>query len=78
MWGNATFAPDDIFGYAQSHGELVVFRPSVVETEGKYSLLKNMTASEAGTWILERTPTHFQVSPPSLYRAHLDPRSLRK
>lgn len=60
VWGNATFAPDDIFGYAQSHGELVVFRPSVVETEGKYSLLKNMTASEAGTWILERTPTHFQ------------------
>jgi len=60
VWGNATFAPDDMSDNARSHGELIVFRESIIATEGHDSRLTNMTASEAGTWILERTPTHFQ------------------
>ena len=63
MWGNATFAPDDISDDARSHGELILFRESVLATEGAGSRLRNMTADEASTWILERTPTQFQVCP---------------
>ncbi|KZT69720.1 LACT-domain-containing protein [Daedalea quercina L-15889] len=60
IWGNATFAPDDLSDDARSHGELILFRESVLGTEGATSRLRNMTASEASTWILERTPTQFQ------------------
>ncbi|KAH9828727.1 phospholipid:diacylglycerol acyltransferase [Rhodofomes roseus] len=60
VWGNATFAPDDRSDAAWSHGELILFRESVLKTEGAGSRLRNMTASEASTWILERTPTQFQ------------------
>lgn len=60
VWGNATSAPDDMSDDARSHGELILFRESVLSTEGANSGLRNMTASEASTWILERTPTQFQ------------------
>ncbi|KAH9917564.1 phospholipid:diacylglycerol acyltransferase [Fomitopsis serialis] len=60
VWGNATSAPDDMSDDARSHGELILFRESVLSTEGAKSGLRNMTASEASTWILERTPTQFQ------------------
>ncbi|CCM00154.1 uncharacterized protein FIBRA_02182 [Fibroporia radiculosa] len=60
VWGNATFAPDDMSDEAHGHGDLIVFRQSVVETEGVSSTLTNMTATDAGTWILERTSAHFQ------------------
>lgn len=61
VWGNATFAPDDASNDARSHGELILFRESAAAAEGAGSRLSNLTADEASTWILEHTPTQFQV-----------------
>jgi hypothetical protein len=60
VWGNTTFAPDDLDERHHSHGELIAFRDTVVKSLGGEHL-RNMTADSAGTWILEHTPTHFQV-----------------
>lgn len=75
IWGNHTHAPDDISNCSQSHGSFLSFRPSELvpqkesHTEVEHghevdhtmpSDLKNMTADEAGTWILEHTPDSFQ------------------
>ncbi|KAL4244981.1 (4-O-methyl)-D-glucuronate--lignin esterase [Abortiporus biennis] len=57
VWGNSTFAPDDVLNSTHSHGELIAFRQSVSEQD---STLSNMTADAAGAWILEHTPTDFQ------------------
>ncbi|KAF9650657.1 phospholipid diacylglycerol acyltransferase [Thelephora ganbajun] len=55
IWGNSTHAPDDVDGADHSHGELIAFRAKLNDTT-----VKNMTADNAGTWILEHTPTTFQ------------------
>ena len=60
MWGNATFAPDDIDDKDHTHGELIAFRETVVKALGEH--INNMTADTASNWILEHTPAHFQVS----------------
>ncbi|CAL1711147.1 unnamed protein product [Somion occarium] len=57
VWGNATFAPDDMPGSNQTHGELIAFRDAVAQTD---STLSNMTSDTAGNWILEHTPPDFQ------------------
>ena len=62
MWGNATFAPDDIPNSTHTHGALIAFRQSSAALQGEGANdLYNMTSSSAGTWILERTPETFQV-----------------
>lgn len=62
VWGNATFAPDDLDGKDHSHGELIAFRESVVKAlENEH--LSNLTAHTTSTWVLERTPSYFQVGP---------------
>jgi len=55
IWGNSTHAPDDVDGADHSHGELIAFRAKLNDAKAK-----NMTADNAGTWILEHTPTTFQ------------------
>nr|VWP02474.1 Zn(2)-C6 fungal-type domain-containing protein [Ganoderma boninense] len=59
VWGNATWAPDDVSNSTHSHGTLIAFReaPSSLDEAND---LNNMTSNDAGTWILERTPTTFQ------------------
>ncbi|PIL36292.1 hypothetical protein GSI_01955 [Ganoderma sinense ZZ0214-1] len=59
VWGNTTWAPDDLSNSTHSHGALIAFReaPSSLDEDMD---LNNMTSNEAGTWILERTPTTFQ------------------
>lgn len=61
VWGNATWAPDDLDNITHSHGALISFRENSPALQGENGLY-NMTSQDAGTWILERTPTTFQVS----------------
>ena len=85
VWGNVTSAPDDQEGASHTHGELISFRNVLHEshndTTGVAKVTSNMTADEAGTWILEHTPTSFQVCV-SCSIAHLpyadSPTSLKK
>ena len=60
VWGNATWAPDDVPNSTHTHGALIAFRNASSALDGDMEP-NNMTSSEAGTWILERTPTTFQV-----------------
>ena len=60
MWGNTTFAPDDLEDKHHSHGELIAFRDAVAKSLGEENL-RNMTADTASTWILAHTPNNFQV-----------------
>ncbi|KAK7473039.1 phospholipid:diacylglycerol acyltransferase [Stygiomarasmius scandens] len=60
VWGNSTWAPDDIEGSAHSHGELIAFRRPVLSAEDFKEDLRNMTSEQGGTWILEHTPSTFQ------------------
>lgn len=60
IWGNRTNAPDDPPNATHSHGELIAFR-DVFKAQDNTDT-KNMTAYEAGDWILEHTPESFQVS----------------
>ncbi|KAH9859006.1 LACT-domain-containing protein [Lenzites betulinus] len=59
VWGNATWAPDDLDNITHSHGALISFRENSPALQGENGLY-NMTSQDAGTWILERTPTTFQ------------------
>lgn len=60
IWGNGINAPDDECNATQSHGDLIAFRQSqMTAATGEPS--KNMTADEASDWILEHTPSTFQV-----------------
>ncbi|PSS22692.1 hypothetical protein PHLCEN_2v2989 [Hermanssonia centrifuga] len=59
VWGNANFAPDDTSINNYTHGALVAFRDSILQETSNASL-ENMTADAAASWILERTPSHFQ------------------
>lgn len=43
-----------------SHGDLIAFRKDILQAAGNEDL-SSMTASDASSWILERTPSHFQV-----------------
>lgn len=64
IWGNSTHAPDDADGADHSHGELIAFRAQLQDTP-----VKNMTADNAGAWIIKHTPIAFQVCSHSvLYR----------
>lgn len=60
VWGNLTHAADDISDAVHTHGELISFR-NALTTKDTDSNMRNMTADEAGTWILEHTPSYFQV-----------------
>ncbi|KAJ8696245.1 phospholipid:diacylglycerol acyltransferase [Pleurotus ostreatus] len=61
VWGNSTSAPDDLPNAALSHGQVIAFRDSLqLNAETVDHDVKNMTADEAGTWILEHTPSSFQ------------------
>ena len=64
MWGNATFAPDDLIQSNLTHGEIVAFRDHVVRAAAESAedeVLRNLTVNSASEWILARTPKHFQV-----------------
>lgn len=63
MWGNATNAPDDD-NATHSHGDFIAFRKTPLWEATAQSGEKdmNMTAAEATNWILEHTPSSFQVS----------------
>jgi phospholipid:diacylglycerol acyltransferase len=66
VWGNVSWAPDDEPGSLHTHGELIAFRraveaASVQDVTPSIEQAKNMTADDASTWILERTPATFQV-----------------
>jgi phospholipid:diacylglycerol acyltransferase len=64
VWGNATHAPDDEDDASHTHGELVTFRSSqFISVEGAGDTTGNMTAEEAGAWILQHTPSAFQACP---------------
>ena len=70
VWGNTTFAPDDLEEADHTHGDLIAFRGDTTTSDSDEShahpvtpthdIAVNMTASEASTWILERTPLSFQ------------------
>ena len=66
VWGNQTAAPDDPNANDVTHGQIVAFRDHLskaasVEEEAEYDALRNITVNNASTWILARTPKHFQV-----------------
>lgn len=66
MWGDADWAPDEEPGSSHTHGEFIAFgqaavRPSAQNTTSSVGPTKNMTADDANTWILQRTPSTFQV-----------------
>lgn len=68
IWGSPHGAPDDAHGCDHTHGELIAFRvppppPGVKSTsKGVEAETRNMTADKAGAWILQHTPSSFQVS----------------
>ena len=66
VWGDSNWAPDDEPGSTHTHGELIAFRQATAPSSGQdippgVEQTKNMTADDASTWILERTPSTFQV-----------------
>jgi phospholipid:diacylglycerol acyltransferase len=65
VWGDADWAPDDEPGSSHTHGELIAFRQAAVPLSvhniaSSVEPTKNMTADDASTWILQRTPSTFQ------------------
>lgn len=65
VWGDANWAPDDEPESSHTHGELIAFRQAAVPLSAhnitpSVEPTKNMTADDASTWILERTPSTFQ------------------
>ncbi|EMD33061.1 hypothetical protein CERSUDRAFT_87404, partial [Gelatoporia subvermispora B] len=67
VWGNATWAPDDVANRSHTHGQLFAFRQnaatmsaSAVAAHDADKDVQNMTSLEAGTYVLEHTPTYFQ------------------
>lgn len=61
IWGNDTHAPDDRPNAVHTHGELIAFRQAREVDAGSNTTLPKLTAEQAGTWILEQTPSSFQV-----------------
>jgi len=64
VWGNDIHAPDDERNATHSHGQLIAFRQNHAGTVAQGEISTNMTADEAGEWILRHTPSTFQVSGP--------------
>ncbi|KAF9039497.1 LACT-domain-containing protein [Hymenopellis radicata] len=61
IWGNETFAADDQPDSTHTHGELISFRDKqALEAASLGEDLSNMTSAQAGTWILQHTPSTFQ------------------
>ncbi|KDQ55163.1 hypothetical protein JAAARDRAFT_37689 [Jaapia argillacea MUCL 33604] len=64
VWGNDTFAPDDEANQTHTHGELIAFRQPLdvsAQNDDENDVgVGNMTAENAGIWILEHTPVNFQ------------------
>lgn len=60
VWGNGVHAPDDECNATHSHGQLIAFRQSQVDTAIRGETSRNMTADEASEWILQHTPSTFQ------------------
>ncbi|GJE91506.1 LACT-domain-containing protein [Phanerochaete sordida] len=59
VWGDSTWAPDDLADRDHTHGDLIAFRDSVIKAAGEETLA-NMTADTVSPWILAHTPTNFQ------------------
>ncbi|KAG5637514.1 hypothetical protein H0H81_004265 [Sphagnurus paluster] len=60
VWGNASQAPDDEMDATHTHGELVAFRQSAIDSVTSSDTTVNMTSEQAGSWILQQTPLTFQ------------------
>jgi hypothetical protein len=59
IWGNSTGAADDLMNSTHTHGEFVTFRSiSGVDEHGT----GNLTAEKVSNYVLEHTPSSFQVS----------------
>ncbi|KAG6911172.1 hypothetical protein DXG01_003912 [Tephrocybe rancida] len=73
IWGNETQAPDDEPNAVHTHGELIAFREAqAVDVAGSNSTTVRMTSEQAGTWILEQTPSTFQKMLASNYSYGLE------
>lgn len=75
VWGNATFAPDDLGEKDHTHGELVAFRKGIATIDAAHTGdadVQNMTANDVSTWILQRTPSYFQVCHPYILLPSLE------
>jgi phospholipid:diacylglycerol acyltransferase len=61
IWGNVTHAPDDTKGSQHSHGELIAFRAQE-DAAASFAdpYIRNMTADDSSSWILQHTPPTFQ------------------
>ncbi|KAE8270998.1 hypothetical protein A4X09_0g1314 [Tilletia walkeri] len=64
IWGNETWAPDDIDGNDHSHGLIYSFRKDTNLTELS---ARNSTATNATTYLLQHAPSAFQVMLDSNY-----------
>jgi phospholipid:diacylglycerol acyltransferase len=68
IWGTPHGAPDDAHDCAHSHGQLIAFRepppPPSGSDAGVEAMTPNMTADAASDWILQHTPSSFQVGAP--------------
>ncbi|KAF9268724.1 Lecithin:cholesterol acyltransferase [Marasmius fiardii PR-910] len=61
VWGNDTFAPDDLPDSKHTHGQLISFRqPEEISSRNLVENTRNMSAEESGTWILAHTSSTFQ------------------
>ncbi|KAG7090994.1 hypothetical protein E1B28_010061 [Marasmius oreades] len=61
VWGNHTFAADDLPKSTHTHGQLISFRQSKeISSHNPVDNTRNMSAEESGTWILAHTPSTFQ------------------
>lgn len=58
VWGNATWAPDDPKDNDHSYGQFVSFRSRDTPYD---PAIGNLTIDEASNFILEHTPSSFQV-----------------
>lgn len=67
IWGTPHGAPDDGHNCTHTHGSLIAFRvppppPGAASTTaGVEADAANMTADAASEWILQHTPSSFQV-----------------
>ncbi|KAG6831756.1 hypothetical protein H0H92_007908 [Tricholoma furcatifolium] len=73
VWGDETQAPDDEPNSHHTHGELIAFRQAqTVDVAGLNENVTRLTAEQAGTWILEQTPSTFQKMLASNYSSALE------
>lgn len=62
VWGDSDTAPDDVPGMTHTHGHLIAFRQGDENaTVNRGDDVANMTSEDAGTWILQHTPSTFQI-----------------